>query len=30
MQIQDKPKFDTPFEWIGGEPQVQADRKSVV
>jgi hemoglobin len=24
MQIQEKPKFDTPFEWIGGEPQVNA------
>ena len=24
MQIQEKPKFDTPFEWIGGEPQVKA------
>ena len=24
MQIQDKPPFDTPFEWIGGEDQVRA------
>ena len=24
MQIQDKPPFDTPFEWIGGEPAVHA------
>ena len=24
MQIQEKPKFDTPFEWIGGELQVKA------
>jgi hemoglobin len=24
MQIEDKPKFATPFEWIGGEPQVKA------
>jgi hemoglobin len=24
MQIEDKPKFDTPFEWIGGEPVVKA------
>jgi hemoglobin len=24
MQIQDKPPFDTPFEWIGGEERVQA------
>ncbi|RYZ12533.1 MAG: globin [Comamonadaceae bacterium] len=24
MQIQDKPHFDTPFEWIGGEPRVRA------
>ena len=24
MQIQEKPKFDTPFEWIGGEANVQA------
>ena len=23
MQIEDKPPFDTPFEWIGGEPQIQ-------
>ena len=24
MQIQEKPKFDTPFEWIGGEERVKA------
>ena len=24
MQIQEKPKFDTPFEWIGGEANVKA------
>ena len=24
MQIQDKPPYDTPFEWMGGEPRVQA------
>jgi len=24
MQIQDKPPFDTPFEWIGGEAAVHA------
>ena len=24
MKIQEKPKFDTPFEWIGGETQVKA------
>ncbi len=24
MQIQDKPPFDTPFEWIGGEARVKA------
>ena len=24
MQIQDKPPVDSPFEWIGGEPAVQA------
>ena len=24
MQIQEKPKFATPFEWIGGEAQVKA------
>ena len=24
MQIQDKPPFDTPFEWIGGEEKVKA------
>jgi hemoglobin len=24
MQIQEKPKFDTPFEWIGGEAHVKA------
>ena len=24
MQIEDKPPFDTPFEWIGGEEKVQA------
>ena len=24
MQIQDKPPFDTPFEWIGGEDKVKA------
>lgn len=24
MQIQDKPPFDTPFEWIGGEAHVKA------
>ena len=24
MQIQEKPPFDTPFEWIGGEAKVQA------
>ena len=23
MQIQEKPKFDTPFEWIGGEANVR-------
>ncbi|HUD32221.1 MAG TPA: group II truncated hemoglobin [Variovorax sp.] len=23
MQIQDKPPFDTPFEWIGGEERVR-------
>ena len=23
MQIQEKPKFDTPFEWIGGESKVR-------
>ena len=23
MQIEEKPPFDTPFEWIGGEPRVQ-------
>ena len=23
MQIQEKPKFDTPFEWIGGEANVK-------
>ena len=23
MQIEDKPPFDTPFEWIGGEPRVK-------
>ena len=24
MQIQEKPKFDTPFEWIGGDAKVRA------
>lgn len=24
MQIEDKPPFDTPFEWIGGEAKVHA------
>lgn len=24
MQIHEKPPVDTPFEWIGGEPKVQA------
>jgi hemoglobin len=24
MQIEEKPPFDTPFEWIGGEGRVQA------
>lgn len=24
MKIQEKPLFDTPFEWIGGEARVQA------
>ena len=24
MQIQDKPPFDTPFEWIGGEEKIRA------
>lgn len=24
MQIEDKPPFDTPFEWIGGETKVKA------
>jgi hemoglobin len=24
MQIQDKPPFDTPYEWIGGEEKVRA------
>jgi hemoglobin len=24
MQIQEKPKFDTPYEWIGGEAKVKA------
>lgn len=24
MQIQEKPPFDTPFEWIGGEAKVHA------
>jgi hemoglobin len=24
MQIQDKPPFDTPYEWIGGEEKVKA------
>ncbi len=24
MQIEDKPPFDTPFEWIGGEDRVRA------
>ena len=24
MQIEEKPKFDTPFEWIGGEAPVKA------
>mgnify|MGYP000346550516 FL=1 len=24
MQIEDKPPFDTPFEWIGGEARVRA------
>jgi len=24
MQIQDKPPYDTPFEWIGGEEKVKA------
>ena len=23
MQIDEKPPFDTPFEWIGGEPRVK-------
>ena len=23
MQIEEKPPFDTPFEWIGGEARVQ-------
>ena len=23
MQIEEKPPFDTPFEWIGGEPRVK-------
>ncbi len=23
MDIQEKPPYDTPFEWIGGEPQVR-------
>ena len=23
MDIEEKPPFDTPFEWIGGEPRVQ-------
>jgi hemoglobin len=24
MQIQEKPKFDTPYQWIGGEEKVKA------
>jgi len=24
MQMEEKPKFDTPFEWIGGEANVKA------
>ena len=24
MKIEEKPKFATPFEWIGGEAQVKA------
>lgn len=24
MQIDEKPPFDTPYEWIGGEPKVHA------
>jgi hemoglobin len=24
MQIQEKPKFDTPFAWIGGEANIKA------
>lgn len=24
MQIEDKPKFDSPFEWIGGEEKVKS------
>ena len=24
MQIEEKPKFDTPFEWMGGEANVKA------
>lgn len=24
MQIEDKPPFDTPYEWVGGEAQVRA------
>jgi hemoglobin len=24
MQIEDKPPFDTPYEWIGGQEKVQA------
>ena len=24
MQIEEKPPFDTPFQWIGGEPKVHA------
>ena len=24
MQIEEKPPFDTPFEWIGGEDRVRA------
>lgn len=24
MQIQDKPPYDTPFEWIGGEEKIKA------
>jgi len=23
MQIEEKPPFDTPFEWLGGEPRVK-------